>query len=161
MSELCIDASVVVKLVLAGESHRASARRLLEDCLVNNVTLIAPPCFEAEVDNAIRKRLYAGRLSPTEARKAFMGLDMIPVRLCTHPRLRQRTREIAEQFNLRSVYDASYAALAELGGCEFWTADMVFYNTVKAGLTFVRYLPDYPCRPIQSFPGQIRVGTYS
>lgn len=73
-----------------------------------------------------------------------MGLDKIPVRLYTHPHLRQRTREIAEQFNLRTVYDASYAALAELGGCEFWTADKVFYETVKVTLTFVKYMPDYP-----------------
>jgi len=29
-------------------------------------------------------------------------------------------------------------------GCEFWTADKVFYDTVKAVLTFVKYLPDYP-----------------
>lgn len=54
MSELCIDASVVVKLVLKGESHRVTARRLLRDCMVNEVTLIAPPFFESEVDTAIR-----------------------------------------------------------------------------------------------------------
>jgi len=53
-------------------------------------------------------------------------------------------RDIAEQFNLPTVYDATYAALAELRGCEFWTADKVFYDTVKAVLTFVKYLPDYP-----------------
>ncbi|MBM3235133.1 type II toxin-antitoxin system VapC family toxin [Candidatus Poribacteria bacterium] len=44
---------------------------------------------------------------------------------------------------MRTVYDAAYAALAELRGCEFWTADKVFYDTVKAVLTFVKYLPDY------------------
>lgn len=37
-----------------------------------------------------------------------------------------------------------YAALAELRGCEFWTADKVFYDAVKAVLSFVKYLPDYP-----------------
>jgi len=144
MSELCIDASVVVKLVLSGESYRAAARRLLRDCLVNRVTLIAPPFFEVEADTVIRKRVYDGRLSMDDARKAFAGLDKIPVQLWAHPLLRQRTREIAEQFNLRTVYDASYAPLAELIGCEFWTADKVFYDTVKARLMFVKYLPDYP-----------------
>jgi predicted nucleic acid-binding protein len=161
MSELCIDASVVVKLVLAGESHRAAARRLLRDCVVNSVALIAPPFFEVETDTVIRKRVYDGRLSLADARKAFVGLGKTRVQICTPPRLRWRTREIAEQFNLRTVYDASYAALADLRGCEFWTADKVFYNSVKAGLTFVRYLPDYPGRPTQSLPEQIRVGTYS
>lgn len=37
-----------------------------------------------------------------------------------------------------------YEALAELRGCDFWTADNTFYLDVRAALTFVRYLPDYP-----------------
>ena len=108
------------------------------------MTLISPPFFESEADTAIRKRVYDGRLSLTDAEKAFVGLDKVTVRVFTHPNLRQRAREIAEQFNLRTVYDATYAALAELRGCEFWTADKVFYDAVKAVLTFVKYLPDYP-----------------
>lgn len=144
MSELCIDASVVVKLVLKGESHRVTARRLLRDCIVNNVTLIAPPFFESEAGTAIRKRVHDGKLSQTDAKKAFAGLDKVTVQLLTPPNLRQRAREIAEQFNLRTVYDATHAALAELRGCEFWTADKVFYDTAKTVLTFVKYLPDYP-----------------
>lgn len=144
MSELCIDASVVVKLVLKGESYRVKTRRLLRDCIVNNVTLIAPPFFESEADTAIRKRVHDGKLSLTDAKKAFAGLDKVTVQLSTHPNLRQCAREIAEQFNLRTVYDATYAALAELQGCEFWTADRVFYDVVKAVLKFVKYLPDYP-----------------
>jgi len=144
MSELCIDASVVVKLVLKGEPYRVTARRLLRDCIVNNVALIAPPFYEVEADTAIRKRVHDGKLSLTDAKKAFAGLDKVAVQLSTHPRLRQRARDIAEQFNLRTVYDAAYAALAELRGCQFWTADKVFYDTVKAVLTFVKYLPNYP-----------------
>jgi hypothetical protein len=43
----------------------------------------------------------------------------------------------------RVVYDATYAALAELHGAEFWTADKAFFDTVHKDLKFVRYLPDY------------------
>jgi predicted nucleic acid-binding protein len=132
-----------VKLVLKGEPYRVTARRLLRDCIVNNVTLIAPPFFESEADTVIRKRVYDGKLSLADAKKAFAGLDKVTVQLLTHLNLRQRAREIAEQFNLRTVYDAAYAALAELRGCDFWTADKVFYDTVKVVLTFVKYLPDY------------------
>lgn len=78
------------------------------------------------------------------ADQTFTLLDSAPVVLVTHPRMRQRAREIARQFNQRKVYDATYAALAELRGCDFWTADKAFYDAVKAGLTFVKYLPDYP-----------------
>ena len=144
MSDLCIDASVVVKLVLKGESHRVTARRLVRDCIVNNVSLIAPPFFENEVDSVIQKRVHEGKMSLSDAKKAFAGLDKVPVNISKHPNLRQRAREIAEQFNLRTVYDATYAALAELRGCEFWTADRVFYDTVSSVLKFVKYLPDYP-----------------
>lgn len=144
MNELCVDASVVVKLVLKGESHRITARRLLRDSIVNNVTLIAPAFFESEADTAIRKRVHDRKLSLADAKKAFAGLDKVTVQISTHPNLRQRAREIAGQFNLRTVYDSTYAALAELRGCEFWTADKVFYDMVNTALTFVKYLPDYP-----------------
>lgn len=76
--------------------------------------------------------------------KAYSILDRAPVQIVTHSNLRQRARDIAERFNLPTVYDATYTALAELCGCEFWTADKVFYDTVKAVLTFVKYLPHYP-----------------
>jgi predicted nucleic acid-binding protein len=58
--------------------------------------------------------------------------------------MRQRGREIARQFRQRKVYDATYAALAELRGCDFWTADQQFFNDVAPVLTFVKYLPNYP-----------------
>ena len=116
---------------------------MLRDYLINNIMLIVPPLLESEADTAIRKRVYDGRLSPDDAKKAFAGLDKVPVQLIMPPKLRQRAREIAEQFNLRTVYDATYAALADLRGCEFWTADRAFYEAVKVGLPFVKYLPDY------------------
>lgn len=143
MSERCVDASVIVKLVLKGESHRAKARRLVRDSLRQGMNLIAPPCFSTEVDTVIRKRVYDGRLSHAEAQRIYAVLDRAPVQMVTHPSLRQRAREIAERFHQRTVYDAVYAALAELRGGEFWTADRAFYDAVKTKLKFVRHLPDY------------------
>jgi predicted nucleic acid-binding protein len=134
----------VVKPVLKGESHRTTARRLLRDCIVNNVTLIVPPFFESECDTVILKRVEDGRLGSSDAEKAFAGLDKVIVQTLTHPNLRRHARGIAIRFGLRTAYDAAYAALAELRGCEFWTADREFYDTVKAALPFVKYLPDYP-----------------
>lgn len=144
MIERCVDASVIVKLALKGEPNRVKARRLVRESTREGIDLIAPPLFTSEVDTAIRKRVYDGRLSQADAQKAYAVLDRTPLRIVTHPNLRQRAREIAEQFNQRTVYDATYAALAELHGCEFWTADRAFYDAVKGVLTFVRYLPDYP-----------------
>jgi predicted nucleic acid-binding protein len=139
----CIDASVAVKLVLKGEAHRAAARKLLNDSIRAGIKLIAPPIFSAEVDSVIRRRVHDGLLNAAKAKPAQALLDRAPVQIRTHAELRRRAREIAERFNQRTVYDATYAALADLFGAEFWTADKVFYQAVHRELKFVRYLSDY------------------
>ena len=54
------------------------------------------------------------------------------------PGQRQRAWEIATDFGFATVYDATYLALAELRGCEFWTADERLVNQVKDTLSFVK-----------------------
>ncbi|OGO40180.1 MAG: hypothetical protein A2Z04_03400 [Chloroflexi bacterium RBG_16_57_9] len=144
MNECCVDASIAVKWAVKGEPFRAKAKAFLKGTTASGLKLIAPPVFASEVDSAIRKRVYDGKVAAAEARKAYAVLDAAPVKIMDAPGLRQRAREIAEQFNQRFVYDATYAALAELRGCEFWTADKVFFEAVGATLTFVKYLPEYP-----------------
>lgn len=144
MTERCADASIAVKWAVKREPFRAKAHAFLNDAGARGIRLIAPLNFTSEVDSAIRKRVFDGRMTAAEAQKAYAILDAAPVEIADMPGVRQRAREIAERFNLRTVYDATYAALAELRGCEFWTADKIFYDAVKAGLSYVRYLPDYP-----------------
>lgn len=139
----CIDASVAVKLVLKGEAYRAAARQLFRDSIRAGITLIAPPLFPTEVDSVLRRRVHDGLLDTRKALAAQRLLDRAPVEIRTHPELRQRARAIAERFNQRAVYDATYAALAELYGVEFWTADKVFYDAVRTELPFVKHLPNY------------------
>jgi predicted nucleic acid-binding protein len=144
MTERCVDASVAVKWAAKGEPFRAKAQALLRDSGVLGITLIAPLHFNSEVDSAIRKRVFFKKMIPAEAKKAYAILDAVPMQIVDAPGVRQRAREIAEQFNQRFVYDSTYAVLAELRGCEFWTADKAFYDAVKAALPFVKYLADYP-----------------
>jgi predicted nucleic acid-binding protein len=144
MTELCVDASIGVKWAVKGEPFRAKARAFLKDAGAKGAKLIAPPFFACEVDSAIRKRVFDGKMAAAEAQKAYTILDAAPVIIVDLPGMRQRAREIAEQFNQRAVYDATYIALAELRGCEFWTADKLIYDAVKTTLSFVKYLPDYP-----------------
>jgi predicted nucleic acid-binding protein len=114
------------------------------DAATDGIRLIAPPLFVSEVDSAIRRRVFEGKMTPEQAKGAYAVLDAAPVDIIDIPDVRQRAREIAEPFNQRFVYDATYAALAELRGCEFWTADLAFYDVVKKVLLFVKYPPDYP-----------------
>ncbi|NUM67107.1 type II toxin-antitoxin system VapC family toxin [candidate division KSB1 bacterium] len=143
MTELCVDASVAVKWAVKGEPFRAQARALLKDAGTKGCKLIAPPFFSCEVDSAIRKRVLDGKMTAAEAQKAYALLDIAPVVTVDLPGMRHRAREIAEQFGQRAVYDATYIALAELRGCEFWTADKLIYETVAPELSYVKYLPDY------------------
>jgi len=143
MPERVIDASVAVKWVMKGESHRKQARKLLRDSLAAGIRLIAPPLFESETESVIQEEVFLGNASVADGDKALRAFDRVGVQIIHDTRVKERARQIARQFNQRRVYDATYAALAELRGCEFWTADKAFYDAVKAALPFVKYLPDY------------------
>lgn len=143
MTERCIDANVAIKWVIATESEREIALALLQESIRAGITLIAPPLFTVEVDSIIRKRVHNGSLTIDEGVRSYAQLDAVPIQVIDPPGLRQRAREIAEQFNQRLVYDSLYAALADLRQCELWTADTRFHRVVKAELSFVRHIADY------------------
>jgi predicted nucleic acid-binding protein len=143
MLERCIDASVAVKWVLRDEMWRKKARKLLFDSIKSDIMLIAPPLFEYETESVLQERLYSGKLTITEVNVAIEKLNSVGVQVINHTGMIKCARDIARSFNQPKIYDSLYAALAELRGCEFWTADKVFYDAVKSTLSFVRYLPDY------------------
>ncbi len=143
MPERCVDASVAIKWIVQGERWRKKARKLLFDSLTAGYTLVAPPLFSYETESVIQQFLHTGALTLTEADTAITRLEAIGVQIVTHPEMVRRAREIARQFRQPQIYDALYAAVAELRGCEFWTADRRFYDAVNAGLGFVKYLPHY------------------
>jgi predicted nucleic acid-binding protein len=142
-SEIVLDASIAVRYAVKGEPFRQKARRFVGDCGQQGVRLLAPPLFESEADSAIRWYVHQGTLTRAAGHTAQTILNSLPVHLRSDPRVRPRAREIAEQFSQDRVYDSTYAALAEVLGCEFWTADKAFYDAVKGSLTFVHYLGDY------------------
>ncbi|MEK7399446.1 MAG: type II toxin-antitoxin system VapC family toxin [Candidatus Poribacteria bacterium] len=140
MLEWCIDASVAVKWVLRDEMWRKKARRLLYDSIMLNISLIAPPLFEYETDSVLQERLYFGKLTVTEADTAIEKLNSIGVQIVNETNMIKCARDIARCFNQTKIYDSAYAALAQIRGCEFWTADKVFYDAVKSTLPFIKYL---------------------
>jgi predicted nucleic acid-binding protein len=144
MGEICVDASVVIQWCIKGEPLRVKAVRLRNDSLATGRQMIAPPLFEMEIDSIVQIRLSGGLVTVAVADRTLALIDRTPVTILTQPGMRQRAREIARQFNQRRVYDATYAALAQLRGCDFWTADHAFYSQVGATLTFVKYLGNYP-----------------
>ena len=60
------------------------------------------------------------------------------------PGLHRCAFEIADQFRLKWIYDAFYVALAEIVGCDLWTADEVLHAAVSGAHANVRLLSEYP-----------------
>jgi predicted nucleic acid-binding protein len=141
--EAVVDASVAVNLALPGHPYHPQARRLLADLADAGIVIIAPPLYESEADSTLRRLVHLGALEATAGAAAQAILDAIPMMVIQAPEVRARARQIAEQCNQPRVYDSTYAALADVRGCDLWTADERFYNGVRDTLPFVRFAGAY------------------
>ena len=57
--------------------------------------------------------------------------------------LYKRALQLAHRYGRPTIYDTLYVALAELAGCDFWTADKRLVNALGDRLTFVRPLHSF------------------
>lgn len=144
MPEVCVDACVAIKWYVMHEPYRSKAIRLRDASLKVGRTIIAPPLLEMEIDSIVQGRVADGLITPAVGDRILKLIDAAPIVTVAEPGVRLRARAIARQFNQRKVYDATYAALAEIRGCDLWTADQNFYSQVRTTLPFVKYLPNYP-----------------
>jgi predicted nucleic acid-binding protein len=144
---IAIDASLAINFIMPAQPYHAQANALLRSWAVEQASLVAPPLFESEADSVIRRYLYQGLLDEDAGKAAQDLLDALPVTIVQDTRVRKRARQIAETFNQDRVYDATYSALAELMGCEFWTADQAFHQALKNGLDYVRFVGEFVARP--------------
>lgn len=79
------------------------------------------------------------------------------MRICAPIGLHHRAWERAYRFKQPAAYDAHYLALAEMLGCEFWTADRRLHNAVKDELPWVKWLGDFQPPAISSTNPTMRV----
>jgi len=143
VKEVCVDASLAVKVVVT-EPDSDKADALFDEWANDGTSLIAPAFFEVETDSILRQKVMLRKeLTPEQAEAAFAQLQALPIQQISMPGQRQRAWEIATTFGFATVYDATYLALAELRGCEFWTADERLFNQVKDKLPFIKWLGNY------------------
>lgn len=141
--EICVDASLAVKVVVA-ESDSDKADALFDQWANEGKQLIALLFFDVETDSILRQKAAVRKeLTSEQAGAAFAKLRALPIQQVSVPAQRQRAWKIATEFGFTTVYDATYLALAELRGCEFWTADERLFNAVKDKLFFVKWLGLY------------------
>ena len=137
-SPVCIDASVLIKLVIE-EAGSNLVDRLWEEWIVSGVQVFAPTVVRYEVAEVLREKARRGQLSQVLAHSALAAaLKMEGLELVDSVDLHLRAWEVASRLGLRTFYDAAYLALAEMRDCELWTANRRLYRSVKDKLDYVR-----------------------
>lgn len=127
--------------MLLNEEFGPPALHLLGKWLKQERELVAPPLFHAEVTSIIRERSFRGEMSDEDAAEAVARSLLAPVDTWRGTdALQPRAFELAVRFNQPKAYDAQYLALADLLGCELWTADRRLANSVAAHLPWVHYV---------------------
>ncbi|MDO8964335.1 MAG: type II toxin-antitoxin system VapC family toxin, partial [Coriobacteriia bacterium] len=118
MSDLVVDASVVVRWLVPHPTS-AAARRILADA---GTALHIPDLCVLEVANALWKYVRVGTLSPEAAAERLKDMRRAPVIVHATPRLADESLRLAVVLG-HPVYDCIHLALAADLGARVVTAD--------------------------------------
>lgn len=142
ISQICVDASVVLKLLLfEADSYKAHA--LWTTWAEQEIKPTAPCHLAFEVTSVIRNHVYRRTISAEAGQIAFEAFSAQEITFVHPDHLNRRAWELAEQYNRPTAYDAHYLALAEELGCELWTADRRLINALQGALSWVKFLDDF------------------
>jgi predicted nucleic acid-binding protein len=136
---VCIDACVAVKWIVP-EPDSDVALDLYTQVAADKDTIIAPPHMPIEVVNALRKKVRREEITPADAEQALAAFLGLPINIATPEGLYESALLLAQRFDRPTVYDTQYVALAELAGCDMWTADLRLLNALNGRLPFVKSL---------------------
>ena len=135
-SLVVVDASFVLKLVLP-EEHSDRVRRAWGKWVEQGVEVFAPYLL-------LCHKAFHGELAPEEGEAALLAIQAQDIRLLHPEGLEQVTWRLAQEIERPTAYDTSYLALAELLGCELWTADMRLKNAAQGRLPYLRWIEELP-----------------
>jgi predicted nucleic acid-binding protein len=138
IDRICIDASLLITHVMPDEES-VEVSALLEAWREAGTTLVAPMLFRWECLNALRRAMISQRLTPERAEPLRAKMLALPVQLVA---FEDRADEVWSRFvieyDLPTVYDALYLAVADDLSCELWTEDHRLYRAVRDRLSWVR-----------------------
>jgi predicted nucleic acid-binding protein len=137
MSEVCVDASFALKLVLP-EFLSRPVRTQWEAWLDRGTAAVAPWLWLFECHAVLRRKVWRQELTDAEARDAWRLLRRQAIQP-VHPRgIFDRAWAMAQELDRPTTYDTVYMATAELRGCELWTADSRLARLAGARYPWVR-----------------------
>ena len=139
MKSAVLDASVILKWYLYDETYGQKALDLLHKFITKELTILSPSLLEYEVINGLIIAQKRGRIKEEEILTAIEGLFDLQIDLKDLSHFYHRSLYYCRIYN-RSLYDASYLALAEEEGIPLITADEGLFNAVKKELKWVRWI---------------------
>jgi len=141
-SYVVVDASLAVKWVLK-EPYADEALALASEWAATETRPAAPCLLLLEATNVLHRRAALGHISPFQAKQLLAGLLNMGIEVRESPQLHLRALELAQELQMAAVYDTHYLALAEILGCDLWTADERFFNSVKEREPRVKWLGEF------------------
>lgn len=136
-----VDASVVLKWYLDDEEHGHKAMNLLNRFIANELDIIAPSLLEYEVLNGLLIAQKRGRIREENLITAISGFKDLGITLKNILPFYSKVIHYCKAYG-RSVYDASYMAVAVDEGAIMITSDRGLFNTTKKDLKWVKWLED-------------------
>ena len=137
-----VDASLAAMWVLP-ETHSQQALALADYWGRQDISLVAPSLFLAEVTNALYKRVRRKEFTLLHAQEALQVIFGFSLDLVEEPGLGEEAMTLAHQLRQPTTYDCHYLALAQRYNCEFWTGDQKFCRAVQVHTTLVRWVGAY------------------
>ncbi len=135
-----VDASIVIKWYIPEENSDASLG-LLRKWLLDGDEIVVPALLFYEVTSVLRKAIVKEIITYKEAEDIIEHLHGLGLfTKLGNEILHKDALRLAQTYNCFTAYDTSYLALAIEEGCEFWTADKKFYNTIKGKLPRINLL---------------------
>jgi predicted nucleic acid-binding protein len=90
--------------------------------------LYAPTLWRSQTLSAVYEAVGRGELTSDEARERLRYVNALKIRLLGDAVLRRRAWELAEQLEMKTTYEAEYAALAQLQKCTLVSTDATVLN---------------------------------
>lgn len=139
-SMICIDASVVVRMLIASEAESAGLWAQWDVWEAAGQTFAAPSLMRYEVTAAFYRYQRAGQLSAESTQQLLAAALAFPVVYYGDVELHSIALALATEHHLPAAYDAHYLALAQRLGSELWTLDARLVRAVGEKLPWVRLL---------------------
>jgi len=126
---------------ILAEEHSARALQLRDGWFRDDIPLIAPALFKAEVTSVLREQVHRRGLLLEEAEQALDVALSWPIQIVEPTdELQRKAFDLATRFNRPKAYDAQYLAVARLASCELWTGDERLVNAVAGKLPWLKFV---------------------